>query len=123
MSFSDQRIAEIVSTVVSKIRSYQVSPDLDRAAIVGIEAAETYLDHDPVPTSILVRSDPAYVDDVMGVLAATVTSLPASAVLSWSRFASVVAWVRTWPSAATKLAPRCNHSPAPCNSVGLCSRK
>ena len=41
------------------------------AAIIGIEAAETYLDHDPVPTSILVRSDPAYVDDVMGVLAAT----------------------------------------------------
>ena len=58
-------------TVVGVLDEFELSPDLDRAAIVGIEAAETYLDHDPVPTSILVRSDPAYVDDVMGVLAAT----------------------------------------------------
>jgi putative ABC transport system permease protein len=58
-------------TVVGVLDEFELSPDLDRAAIIGIEAAETYLDHDPVPTSILVRSDPAYVDDVMGVLAAT----------------------------------------------------
>jgi putative ABC transport system permease protein len=58
-------------TVVGVLDEFELSPDLDRAAIIGITAAETYLDHDPVPTSILVRSDPAYVDDVMGVLAAT----------------------------------------------------
>ena len=58
-------------TVVGLLDEFELSPDLDRAAIIGIEAAETFLDHDPVPTSILVRSDPAYVDDVMGVLAAT----------------------------------------------------
>jgi putative ABC transport system permease protein len=58
-------------TVVGVLDEFELSPDLDRAAIIGIEAAETYLNHDPVPTSILVRSDPAYVDDVMGVLAAT----------------------------------------------------
>jgi len=58
-------------TVVGVLDEFELSPDLDRAAIIGINAAETYLDHDPVPTSILVRSDPAYVDDVMGVLAAT----------------------------------------------------
>jgi putative ABC transport system permease protein len=58
-------------TVVGVLDEFELSPDLDRAAIIGISAAETYLDHDPVPTSILVRSDPAYVDDVMGVLAAT----------------------------------------------------
>jgi putative ABC transport system permease protein len=58
-------------TVVGILDEFELSPDLDRAAIIGIEAAETYLDHDPVPTSILVRSNPAFVDDVMGVLAAT----------------------------------------------------
>ncbi len=58
-------------TVVGVLDEFELSPDLDRAAIIGISAAETYLDHDPVPTSILVRTDPAYVDDVMGVLAAT----------------------------------------------------
>jgi putative ABC transport system permease protein len=58
-------------TVIGILDQFALNPDLDRAALVGMAAADTYLDHDNVPTSILVRADPAFVDDVMGVLAAT----------------------------------------------------
>jgi putative ABC transport system permease protein len=53
------------------LNEFELNPDLDRAALVGTDTAARYLDHDNVPTSILVRADPAFVDDVMGVLAAT----------------------------------------------------
>jgi putative ABC transport system permease protein len=53
------------------LNEFELNPDLDRAALIGLDTADTYLDHDNVPTSILVRADPAFVDDVMGVLAAT----------------------------------------------------
>lgn len=58
-------------TVIGILDQFELNPDLDRAALVGMVAAEEYLDHDNVPTSIMVRSDPDYVDDVMAVLAAT----------------------------------------------------
>ncbi len=58
-------------TVVGVLDQFDLNPDLDRAALVGMVAAETYLDHDNVPTSVLVRADPDFVDDVMNVLAAT----------------------------------------------------
>jgi putative ABC transport system permease protein len=58
-------------TVIGILDQFALNPDLDRAALVGMAAADIYLDHDNVPTSILVRADPAFVDDVMGVLAAT----------------------------------------------------
>jgi putative ABC transport system permease protein len=58
-------------TVAGVLDEFDLNPDLDRAALVGMAAAQTYLDHDNVPTSVLVRADPDYVDDVMGVLAAT----------------------------------------------------
>ncbi|NOY55222.1 MAG: ABC transporter permease [Actinobacteria bacterium] len=48
-----------------------LSPDLDRAAIVPIQAAKTYLDADGVPSTLYVRTTPDQVDAVMGVLAAT----------------------------------------------------
>lgn len=58
-------------TVVGILHEFELSPDLDRAALVGFTAAEDYLDADGVPSTIYVRSDPEYTDDVMGVLAAT----------------------------------------------------
>lgn len=58
-------------TVIGILDQFELNPDLDRAALVGMVAADEYLDHDNVPTSIMVRSDPDYVDDVMAVLAAT----------------------------------------------------
>ena len=45
-------------TVIGVLDEFELSPDLDRAAMVGMEAAETYLDDDNVPTSIFVRTDP-----------------------------------------------------------------
>jgi putative ABC transport system permease protein len=57
--------------VIGILDEFDLNADLDRAAIIGLAAADTYLDHDNVPTSVLVRSDPDQVDDVMAVLAAT----------------------------------------------------
>jgi putative ABC transport system permease protein len=57
--------------VIGVLEQFELSPDLDRAALIGLEAAEIYLDDDGVPTAIYVRSDPDFVDDVMAVLAAT----------------------------------------------------
>ncbi len=58
-------------TVIGILDQFELNPDLDRAALVGMGAAATYLDSDNVPSSIMVRTDPAYVDNVMAVLAAT----------------------------------------------------
>ncbi len=58
-------------TVIGVLDQFDLSPDLDRAALVGMGAAEVYLGDDNVPTSVYVRTDPAQVDDVMNVLAAT----------------------------------------------------
>ena len=58
-------------TVIGVLNQFELNPDLDRAALIGQGAAETYLDHDNVPTSILVRVNPDYVDEVTAVLAAT----------------------------------------------------
>lgn len=59
-------------TVVGIMDGLELSPDLDRAALVSAAAAETYLDADLVPTTIYVRTDTASVDDVRNVMAATV---------------------------------------------------
>lgn len=58
-------------TVIGILDQFELSPDLDRAALVGLSAAETYLGDDNVPTAIYVRTDPAFVEDVMEVLAPT----------------------------------------------------
>jgi len=57
--------------VVGVLDEFELSPNLDRAALIGVEAAETFLEHDPVPSSVYVRTDPSFVDDVMDVLPAT----------------------------------------------------
>lgn len=58
-------------TVIGVLNQFELNPDLDRAALIGRGAAATFLDHDNVPTSILVRVNPDYIDDVTTVLAAT----------------------------------------------------
>jgi putative ABC transport system permease protein len=58
-------------TVIGVLDEFELNPDLDRAALVGLATAEDFLDHDTVPTSVLVRVDPDYVDAVTGVLPAT----------------------------------------------------
>lgn len=59
-------------TVVGIMDTLDLSPDLDRSALVSYSAADTYLDHDGVPSTIYVRTDPDNIDDVRSVLPATV---------------------------------------------------
>ena len=58
-------------TVIGILNEFELNPDLDRAALVGMEAAETFLSNDGVPSSVLVRTDPDFIDDVRAVLPAT----------------------------------------------------
>lgn len=58
-------------TVVGIMDLLELSPDLDRSALVSMKAAETYLQDDLVPTTIYVRMDPESVDAVRSVMAAT----------------------------------------------------
>jgi putative ABC transport system permease protein len=58
-------------TVVGILDPLPLAPELDRSALIGMEAAETYLDADISPTSVYVRADPAHVDEVRAVLGAT----------------------------------------------------
>ncbi len=58
-------------TVVGVLDTFELAPDLDRAAMVSLDAADTYLDHDNVPTRVLVRVAPEQIDQVTAVLAAT----------------------------------------------------
>ena len=58
--------------VVGILDVLELSADLDRAALIGASAAETFLDADLVPSTLYVRTDPSSVDDVMAVLPPTV---------------------------------------------------
>ena len=58
-------------TLIGILSTFELSPDLDRAALVSLNAAETYLEHDNVPTRVMVRVDPSRIDQVTPVLAAT----------------------------------------------------
>jgi len=59
-------------SVVGIMESLELSPDVDRAALVSHGAAATYLQEDLVPSTIYVRTDPSQVDAVRTVMAATV---------------------------------------------------
>jgi len=58
--------------VVGLLDPIDLSPDLDRAALVTQAAAEEYLGYDGVPSALYVRTDPDWVDGVMSVLPPTV---------------------------------------------------
>ena len=49
-----------------------MAADLDRGAIIGYGAAQTYLKHDSVADVIYLRADPDYIHDVRSVMSATV---------------------------------------------------
>ncbi|MGB5168317.1 MAG: ABC transporter permease [Acidimicrobiia bacterium] len=59
-------------SVVGIMETLDLSPDLDRSALVSYTAADTYLAHEGVPGTIYVRTDPDDIDDVRSVLPATV---------------------------------------------------
>lgn len=58
--------------IVGIMETLDLSPDLDRAALVSYAAADTFLNHDGVPSTIYVRTDPDNIDAVRSVLPATV---------------------------------------------------
>ena len=58
-------------TVIGMLDGFELAPDLDRAAYIGHQAAEVYLEHENLPSRVLVRVDPSKVDQVLDVLAAT----------------------------------------------------
>ena len=58
-------------TVIGILNTFDLAPDLDRSVFVGHSAAETYLNHENLPSRVLVRVNPAKVDQVLTVLAAT----------------------------------------------------
>ncbi len=59
-------------TVIGILKSVELSSDLDRAAIVGADAAEEYLGYDGVASTVYVRTAGDWVDAVMEVLPPTV---------------------------------------------------
>lgn len=59
-------------TVVGIMDSLALSPNVDRAAIVSRNAAETYLDYDGVIGTMYVRTSPSSIDEVRNVMPATV---------------------------------------------------
>ena len=58
-------------TVIGMLNAFELAPDLDRSVFIGHTAAEAYLDHEDLPSRVLVRVDPANIDQVLTVLAAT----------------------------------------------------
>jgi putative ABC transport system permease protein len=58
-------------TVVGILDPLPLAPELDRAALIGRNAAETWLLADISPTTIYIRTDPSRVDEVRAVLGAT----------------------------------------------------
>ena len=58
--------------VVGILAPIDLSPVLDRAAIVGVRTAMDFLETEQVPTIIYVRTDPDFIDEAKGVMAATV---------------------------------------------------
>lgn len=59
--------------VVGIMDTLALSPDIDRAALVSVNAAETYLEYDGVIGTIYVRVDPSEIDDARNVMPATVS--------------------------------------------------
>lgn len=57
--------------VLGILTPFELSPDLDRAALIGFGAASTYLGQDPPPSTLYVRADPDRVDAVLNVIPAT----------------------------------------------------
>ncbi|SEG72997.1 putative ABC transport system permease protein [Thermomonospora echinospora] len=59
-------------TVVGVLGPAPLAPDIERSALVGWDAARTYLGFDGYPTTVYERSTPESVRDVQAVLARTI---------------------------------------------------
>jgi putative ABC transport system permease protein len=59
-------------SVIGILDAFELSPDLDRSALISYAAADTYLGFDGTPSSLYVRTQPQFIDDVRNVMAATV---------------------------------------------------
>lgn len=64
-------IGDVWFTVVGILNPFPLAADLDRSALVGLGAAETYLESDLAPSTVYVQTDPAFIEDVRAVLGAT----------------------------------------------------
>jgi putative ABC transport system permease protein len=70
-------------TVVGILEPVALAPELDSSALVGWDAAESYLDFDGHPTAIYTRADESQVEAVQNVLAETANpEAPAEVVVS-----------------------------------------
>jgi putative ABC transport system permease protein len=58
-------------TVVGILDEFDLSPELDRSALISTYAAVDHLDADDAPSTIFVRTDPSQIDDVAAVIAPT----------------------------------------------------
>lgn len=58
-------------SVIGVLDEFELSPDLDRAALVGLGSAERFLGNENVPSVIHVRTNAASVDAVLAVLPPT----------------------------------------------------
>ena len=60
-------------TVGGILEPLELAPDLDRAALIGRDVAESLFDASSSPSTIYVRTSPETIDDVTSVLPATVS--------------------------------------------------
>ncbi len=64
-------IGDVWFTVVGILNPFPLAADLDRSALIGMGAAETYLGADLAPSTIYVQTDPNQIEQVRQVLGAT----------------------------------------------------
>ena len=64
-------IAGTPFTVVGILHPFALHPDLDRSVMIGVGAAEEYLDAEVIPTRVYLRVEPQYIEDVRAVLGRT----------------------------------------------------
>lgn len=57
------RLGEQWVEVIGVLEPFVLAADLDRAAIVGVDAAENYLDQDLAPGTVYLRVDPDFVNE------------------------------------------------------------
>ena len=64
-------ISERWWSVVGILEPLPLAPEIDRSALVGMDAARAYLDTEAPPTTIYVRATDEFIGDVRAVLGAT----------------------------------------------------
>jgi putative ABC transport system permease protein len=57
--------------VIGILEPLELAPNLDRAVLIGVDAATELFGYDGIPDSLYVRAAPEYIDAVIGVLPAT----------------------------------------------------